>query len=320
MLTKVKLAALMDLLERQARGGDVAGALAQLDAAAAAGLAPDLGPMTALGQPRKLVAARLRLARAAGDAVGRAGLQALAVPPVALLAPLFAPGPAERAARRAAADQPVPRRLHQIWLGGPPPAACAAWAAMAARHGWEYRLWDAPALAAEGVDRDPVYAAMLAAGDLPGAVDVARYHLLARQGGVYLDCDWYPARADLPPEAALPMTGLSALAEPTPRLTHTGGLLLSNALIAAPPGHPALGALIAALPAVAACLPGAPAWWATGPLVFTLAARGGPVGLLAHGTVAAELPRATPPEEVEALAARLRAEDAPGLLIAWKGW
>lgn len=320
MLTKAHLAALMETLEKQAEAGGIGQALLRLEAAAAHGLGPDLGPLTALGVPRKLLAARLRLARAANLPLDRLALQAFAVPPAGVLAPLFTADAAQRAALRAAADHAVPRVMHQIWIGDVPPAACAVWADYAARHGWGYRLWDLPALAAAGLDRDPVFAAMLAAGDLPGAVDVARYHLLLREGGVYLDCDWYPARADLPPDAALPLTGLSALSEATPRLTHTGGLLLSNALIAAPPGHPALSMVIKALPAVAEHLPGGPAWWTTGPLVFTLAARCGPVGLLPHDTVAATEPRGTPQSVVAARAARLQAEEAPGLLIAWKGW
>ncbi len=45
------------------------------------------------------------------------------------------------------------------------------------------------------------------AGDLPGAVDVARYFILHAQGGIYLDCDWYPARDDLSFADVLPLIG-----------------------------------------------------------------------------------------------------------------
>jgi mannosyltransferase OCH1-like enzyme len=242
------------------------------------------------------------------------------VPPPDLLAPLFAISAPERRALTEAARRPVPKVLHQIWIGGPAPVSCAAWANWAGRHSWRHRLWDEAQLAAAGATQDPVFRAMLQAGDLPGAVDVARYHVLSQQGGVYLDCDWYPARDDRPLEAALPMLGLAALAEPAPRLTSAGSLLVSNALIAAPPQHPVFARLIAALPAVARALPDGPAWWVTGPLPFTLAARGGPMSLLDAGIVAAVLPRRAPMAEVDAVQARTVAEDGPGLLIGWKSW
>lgn len=54
---------------------------------------------------------------------------------------------------------------------------------------------------------------MLDKRDYPGAVDVARYKLLDRFGGIYLDCDWYPARDDLSFDAVLPMIGLMAFDE-----------------------------------------------------------------------------------------------------------
>lgn len=316
---KARLVAEIEAAIRMA-AEDVHGALLRLRDLAAD---PDrnlLGPPTLLGLPRKLHSARLKVAKTAGDTAGRLGLQASAMPPPDLLAPLFAVSAAERRALTEAARRSVPKLLHQIWIGGPAPVSCAAWAAHAGRHGWRYRLWDEAQLAAAGVAHDPLYRAMRQAGDLPGAVDVARYHVLSREGGVYLDCDWYPARDDVPMEAALPMLGLAALAEPAPRVTSTGSLLVTNALIAAPPQHPVFARLIAALPAVARSLPDGPAWWVTGPLPFTLAARGGPMSLLDAGLVAAVLPRRAPMAEVEAIRARTAAADAPGLLIGWKSW
>lgn len=285
--------------------------------------APDvaaLGSPTLLGLPRKLHSAWVRLAKRRNDRVQLVGLRAMAVPPDDLSHDLFGPTLQSRAALVAAASWPVPRVIHQIWIGGAPPPACRAWADHAARHGWAYRLWDEDALAQTGVTADPVWHAMRIAGDLPGAVDVARYHVLVREGGIYLDCDWFPARQDVPPQAVFPAQGLAVLAEPAPRLVAQEGTLLSNALISAPAGHPALKHLIASLPAFADRLPGAPAWWATGPVAFTLAARRGPVTLLDSGMVAGSLPRGGSPAEAEAFATRNRAADGAGFLLAWKGW
>lgn len=318
MAAKARLVARLDEALALARAGQGAEARALLDRVAADPEVAALGAPTALGLPRKLHSARVRVAKIGGDAAEIAGLRATAVPPAAALADLFRADAATRAAHVAASGQPVPHCLHQIWVGGPPPAACAVWADYARRHGWTYRLWDAAALAAAGVTADPLWQAMIAAGDLPGAVDVARYHILLAEGGLYLDCDWYPARPDLPPGAVLPLHGLSALAEAVPRLVAGEGLLLSNALIATPPGHPALARLRATLPEVATRLAGGPAWWVTGPLPFTLAARGGPVTVLDPGMVADNLARNTSLDQVQARAADLA--DGPGFLIAWKGW
>ncbi len=303
-----------------ARQGRAAEAAARLERVALDPEAGSLGPLTAIGLPRKLHSAWLRLAKAAGDPARIAGLQATAVPPEALLADLFAPDAARRQEQVAAATAPVPKLLHQVWVGGPPPEVCALWAEYAARHGWAYRLWDAAALDAAGITDDPLWRSMLDRGDLPGAVDVARYHILRAEGGLYLDCDWYPARADLPPQAFLPPQGLSVLAEGMPRLVAGGSFLLSNALVAAPSGHPALSHLLTVLPAVAERLAAAPAWWSTGPLTFTLALRGGPVTVLDNGLVAGHLPRGAPIAEAREMAHALADRGAPGFVIAWKGW
>ncbi|HEY0275704.1 MAG TPA: glycosyltransferase [Paenirhodobacter sp.] len=297
---------------------DRAAAEAALHRIAADPQAAQLGQMTALGVPRKIHSALVRLAKRSGDRVGLAGLRATAVPPEDLLGPLFVTDARARAAMVAAATMPVPRLVHQIWVGGPAPVACARWRTWAGAHGWSYRLWDLAALEQAGITADPVWQQMLVQGDLPGAVDVARYHILARMGGIYLDCDWFPARADLPPGAAIPALGLSVLAEPAPRCVAGASLMLSNALIAAPVAHPALIGLISALPEVARRLPGAPAWWVTGPLVFTLAVRSGPVTVLDAAMIAGALPRAAPLAAAEALAQQVR--DGAGMLIAWKGW
>jgi inositol phosphorylceramide mannosyltransferase catalytic subunit len=278
-----------------------------------------LGPQTALGLPRRLHAVLLHLAKAKRDPLRRAGYQFHLVPPPETLAPLFRYTASEQRSINAANATPVPRTIHQIWIGTlPVPAACTAWQAYARATGYTFRLWREADLAALGLPANPVFADMLARGDYPGAVDVARYAILAAQGGIYLDCDWYPARDDVAFHDLLPLIGLTAMAEDTPRLTGQGGLLLANSFIAAPPGHPALHRLNASLGAALKALPDAPAWWSTGPLVFTLAARGGAVSIAPHTLVAGTLPRGAPFEDVQALQQGASADR--GLLIAWKPW
>ncbi|MDZ4395368.1 glycosyltransferase family 32 protein [Cypionkella sp.] len=300
--------------------GDFDAATAVLDGLAADREIAALPAQTALGLPRRLHAARLHLAKAQGDAVARAGYQFHLVPAPELLAPLFRFSAAERQAIVAANRVAVPRVIHQIWIGTlPVPASVAAWRHHAGLHGYRYRLWQEADLASLGLPDQPVYAAMLARGDYPGAVDVARYAILAAEGGIYLDCDWYPARDDISFHDLVPLIGLTAWAESVPRQTGLGGLLLGNSFIATPPDHPALHRLNARLGQALDLLPEAPAWWSTGPLVFTLAARGGAVSVAPQTLIAGALPDRAAVAEVEALRARaLAMED--GLLIAWKSW
>ena len=276
-----------------------------------------LGPDTAARLPRRLHSALLKLAKRRGNAADVIALQYDLVPPVELLRPLFHVDAAERQRRVAMMVEMVPTVLHQVWIGSAPPETTEIWRDHADRHAWTYKLWDETALASIGVNRDPVFRAMLDRDDLPGAVDVARYQILANEGGLYLDCDWVPV-GDQPFEAVIPLRGLSAMAEKTPRRTGVGSAFLNNSVIAAPPGHPVFEQLLHCLPAVLERLPKGPAWWVTGPLVFTLASRGGPICVLDAGLSEGETvgERA----EVDAAVAALSGAGSPTFLHAWKPW
>lgn len=320
MTTRQRATEALEAAARLREAGDHAGARALLDALSRHPDAQALGERTSLGLPRRLHAALLRLAKAEGDLIARIGYQFHLVPDPARLAPFARASTSEKRAIAAANRQPVPRVLHQIWIGPlSPPPATHAWAAHAAARGYVYRLWREADLAALGLMDMPAYREMLARDDYPGAVDVARYALLEREGGIYLDCDWYPARDDLGFHDLMPLLGLTALAEDIPRNTGAGALLLANSFIGAPPGHPVLARLNAALPAVLAEMPRAPAWWSTGPLIFTLMARMGSVTLADTMLVAAALERGAPVSEVAAIRASAEGQGA-GLLIGWKSW
>jgi mannosyltransferase OCH1-like enzyme len=320
MTDRDRARAALDAAAALRQQGDFGGARAELSALSRHPDAQALGEPTALGLPRRLHAAFLRLAKAEGDALARIGYQFHLVPPPGRFARWTAVTPDDRRAIAAANRRPVPHSLHQIWIGTlPVPPSAAAWAAHAARHGYAYRLWREDDLAGLGLGEAPAYREMLARGDYPGAVDAARYAILAAEGGIYLDCDWYPARDDLAFHDLLPLIGLTALAEEIPRLTGAGALLLANSFLAAPPAHPVFIRLAEVLPEIVADMPKAPAWWSTGPLIFTLLARNGAVALADAHFVAAHLPRGAPLAEVETIRARAGAEDL-GPLIAWKSW
>ncbi len=279
-----------------------------------------LGQLTSLGLPRKLVSAQLKLAKAEHDVVRRVGYQYHLVPETGLLDRYTQFSSEERRQVCRAQQEAVPRCIHQIWIGDQsPPVATEAWRTHAQQHGYDYILWQEEDLRRIGLEELPVYRQLIALGNLPGAVDVARYFILQQQGGIYLDCDWYPARTDLAFHDLLPMTGLAALAEDIPRNTGKGGLLLSNALLLTPPGHPVFTRLLEVLEDVVRELPGAPVWWTTGPLIFTLIARSGPVTLADAGLVAGSLPQQTSIDDVRRWCRESQARDA-GLLLAWKSW
>ena len=279
-----------------------------------------LGNRTSLGLPRRLQSALLKLAKAEKDAVHRIGYQYHLVPPPALLSPYTQFTSAERRAVTSANSEAIPRKIHQIWIGpNSPPVGANAWQTHAEAQGYDYRLWNEGNLDELGLNASPVYTDMLFKGDYPGAVDVARYIILEKLGGIYLDSDWYPTRNDLSFHDLVPMIGLTTMAEDIPRNTGKGGLLLANSMLATPPNHPVFTRLIATLNDVMTALPNAPAWWATGPLIFTLMARGGSVTLADASLIAGSLPQETPLPDVERWCELAQAQDK-GLLLAWKSW
>ncbi|MFB9949301.1 glycosyltransferase family 32 protein [Rhizobium puerariae] len=289
-----------------------------MDEAAAIGAV--LGSRTSLGLPRRLQSTLLKLAKSEADLIRKIAYQYHLVPPPGTIARHVAFNADERRRMAAAMTAPVPRVIHQIWIGTKPaPVTIEAWKAHADAHGYRHRLWQEDDLRAAGVYENAVFNAMLDAGDYPGAVDVARYLILGQAGGIYLDCDWFPARRDASFHDVLPLTGLGAFAENIPRNTGAGTTLLANSFIAAPPAHPIFAKMVGAMPDIHAELPGAPAWWTTGPLLFTVAARATAINLAPADFVAASAPATAAPDNLKHLASKAEST-ASGLLIAWKPW
>ncbi len=279
-----------------------------------------LGPATVHGLPRRLHAAWLKLAKAQGDRIRTTGLQYTLVPPEATLNQFATFTLAERKQLANINSLRVPALLHQIWIGDKAaPAGTEAWRQHAKLNNIDYQLWDENKLQTLGIEKNAAYNAMRSKGDLPGAVDVARYLILERFGGIYLDCDWYPVRNDISFFDLLPMTGLIAMPENIPRQTGKGSLLLANSFIATPPGHLTFKRLLASMEHIIELLPKAPAWWSTGPLLFTLMSRGGSVTLADAGLVAGNLPQTTSLPEVVSWCEQKRLNDS-GLLLAWRSW
>jgi inositol phosphorylceramide mannosyltransferase catalytic subunit len=277
-------------------------------------------PATSLGLPRRLQSAMLKLAKAERDVVRKIAYQYHLVPPPEQLSRYAVFSPEERVKMFELSRAAVPHCIHQIWLGSRPvPVTVDTWMAHAAAHGYRHRLWREDDLIQAGYDSHPALRHMLDEGDFPGAVDVVRYMILRDFGGIYLDCDWYPARSGATFHDFLPLAGLSAFAEDTPRNTGRGSTLFANSFIATPPGNPVLARLCDVLTEVVEDLGDVPAWWSTGPLIFTVVARSGPVVLADADFVAVAPPAGALLADLEKLAADNEASGG-GLLIPWKPW
>lgn len=157
----------------------------------------------------------------------------------------------------------IPRVIHRIWLGDAPlPAEAVEFGETWARHHpeWELRLWrdaDLPPLRHQDLfDR---------ATSLAERADIARYELLLRFGGVYVDTDF---------ECLRPLEPL--LDDVTAFLATEDGRNLSIGIIGAVPGHPFLQAVVAALPASIAERGARPPNQVTGPGLVTALAEGDP--------------------------------------------
>lgn len=159
-------------------------------------------------------------------------------------------GEAEGAAV-AAAPVAIPRRIHRIWLGGPQPDEFVRfeerWRAL--HPAWEVRTWGEDDLA--WLQHRAVFDA---AASWSAKANVARYEIVERHGGLYVDTDFEPHRAfdEVVEGVAL------VLGRQEPHLYACG-------LFAAVPGHPVLRRAVADLPAAYAARPDASSPDRTGP-------------------------------------------------------
>src|SRR3954452_17313832 len=150
----------------------------------------------------------------------------------------------------------IPRVFHRLWLGDAPmPAEYEQFGETWAYHHpeWEMRLWRAE-------DLPPLRNQHLfdAADSFTQKSDIARYEILLRFGGVYVDTDF----ECLHPFDAL-LGGVEAF------IGTEDGAHLSIGLMGAVPGHALFEAIVDALPASLAARPNAPTNHTTGPHLVT---------------------------------------------------
>lgn len=163
----------------------------------------------------------------------------------------------------------IPRVIHQVWVHKPMPDEVRRWIeTWDVRHpGWTHVLWrdddlrwlDNVAL----FDHADAYVADHAVGQMKA--DVARYEILAKFGGVYVDCDFecrYPIDdlVDVPAFAVRQPTG----GQP------------ANGLIGVQPGNAVMRECVARLPSRAMKMRGKSANRVSGPAFFGSLVRDDP--------------------------------------------
>lgn len=167
------------------------------------------------------------------------------------------------AAAAATGTPQLPKVLHLIWIGPKPlPQAVYSWTVDFAEspHGrdWTVKLWRDDDLRIFGLTN---FAAFDAMPELAGKTDVARYEIMYRHGGVYIDADTVWLGTPFTPTVHYP--GLCNFVRESPSL-------VANGYIACVRNHPFLAEVISAIASIPKdILLRSPAWKVVGPLLVT---------------------------------------------------
>ncbi|CRX38272.1 glycosyltransferase [Estrella lausannensis] len=141
------------------------------------------------------------------------------------------------------AAEPIPKKIHQIWLGHNPPEDYKKWMESWKRlPGFTYHLWTDADIATFPLQNRALYEA----ADNPGAKsDIARYEILYREGGIYTDAD---TECFHPDKLTALCENLSFFAGIEP-LCQALGIWIGNSIIGAQPLSPIMKRVVDALPA-----------------------------------------------------------------------
>jgi len=129
-------------------------------------------------------------------------------------------------------NKKIPKIIHQIWLGSPLPKKYDAWVRSWEKNhpGWKYVLWTDKEIEEFELANRKLYHSTSNYGEKS---DIARYEILYRFGGVYVDTDL---------ESLMPLDVLHENYEFYTGISHLDGgvLCLANGIIGSVAGHPIL--------------------------------------------------------------------------------
>lgn len=132
----------------------------------------------------------------------------------------------------------IPKKIHQIWLGGLLPEKYKTFQKSWIKHhpGWEYKLWGEKEIAALHLTNQTAYDQ---SKNYAQKADIARYEILFREGGLYIDTDF---------ECLQPFDVLHYCCDFYVGIDkHDTQFLIQNCIIGSKPGHPILAMAIKTL-------------------------------------------------------------------------
>jgi len=156
----------------------------------------------------------------------------------------------------------IPKVIHRIWVGGPMPEIYQSYEKrwLDLNPGWTVKTWgndDFGWLTNQDLfDAAEEYAPSDGVGQFRS--DIARYEILHRFGGVYVDCDVEPLRSF---ESLLGPSGFAGWEEQD--------VFVGNTVLGSVPGNPFFAAMIDAARGGAKANKGRSVTWMTGPRVLT---------------------------------------------------
>ena len=153
----------------------------------------------------------------------------------------------------------IPKIIHQIWLGSPLPERCRVLQQSWIKHhpDWQYILWTEKEIQAFGLTNATIYNASKNYGEKS---DIARYEILYRIGGLYVDTD---------AECLKPLDVLHHCFDFYVGIGYGEDAQVWNGQLAATPGHPILRHCINTIQGRIPAINSYEVFSNTGPLLFT---------------------------------------------------
>ena len=145
----------------------------------------------------------------------------------------------------------IPRKIHQVWVGSKPvPKHTQDWINLCKKYGYEYKLWREGDLTE--LMNQKYFDDMMQRKSYQGCADIARYEIVYKHGGLYIDTDMAPVDLDI--FEYLPRTGFAITLEhlhidiDVPGLKNNRAMFASNQFILSCPNSPILKRVIDSLP------------------------------------------------------------------------
>ena len=140
----------------------------------------------------------------------------------------------------------IPKIIHQIWLGpyDPPLKWMKNWMDFCQKYNWEYRLYRDSDIEQFGLINKEIYDK---SSSYQKKADIARYEIIYKYGGLYIDCDMIWLGKNISKYLPLDKNMFIGIQE-FPSIHDIGNHKLCNGMFAAPPRHSILKRCIEKIP------------------------------------------------------------------------